>query len=109
LKKFVSTGPPPNITNIKPDIMGVIGDNIVQLFVKYEKNKLTNEKELKFQSNFIIVGIIYAIIYAILHHYKLDTSSGTSIFMSIPLYMFFLSIYIAIYIKHARDAKERGE
>jgi hypothetical protein len=109
LKKFVSTGPPPDISNIHPDIFGLIGDNIAQLFVKYEKNKLTGKKELKFQSNFIIVGIIFAIIFMILHYYKLDQSSGTSIFMSIPLYMFFLSIYIAVYIKHSRDAKERGE
>jgi hypothetical protein len=109
LKKFVSTGLPADMSNIHPDIFGLIGDNIAQLFVKYEKNKLTGKKELKFQSNFIIVGIIFAIIFMILHYYKLDQSSGTSIFMSIPLYMFFLSIYIAVYIKHSRDAKERGE
>ena len=97
------------MSNIHPDIFGLIGDNISQLFVKYETNKLTGKKELKFQSNFIIVGIIFAIIFVILHYYKLDQSSGKSIFLSIPLYMFFLSIYIAAYIKHSRDAKERGD
>jgi hypothetical protein len=108
LKKFNSTGTA-NMSNIHPDIFGLIGDNISQLFVKYETNKLTGKKELKFQSNFIIVGIIFAIIFVILHYYKLDQSSGKSIFLSIPLYMFFLSIYIAAYIKHSRDAKERGD
>jgi hypothetical protein len=109
LKQFVSTGPVASMSNIKPDIFGLIGDNIAQLFIKYETNKLTGKKELKPQTNFIIVGVIFAIIYVILNAYKLDKSSGTSIFMSIPLYMFFLSIYIAIYIKHSRDVRERGE
>ena len=109
LKKFGSLGGVASITNIKPDIPGLIGDNVIQLFVKYEKNKITGKKELKPQSNFLIVVVIFLIIYAILRHYKLDKSSGTSVFMSIPLYMFFLSIYIAVYIKHARDSKERGE
>jgi len=109
LKKFGDLGGPASITNIKPDIFGLISDNIAQLFVKYERNKITGKKELKIQSNFVVVGVIFGIILAILNYYKLDKSSGTSIFMSIPFYMFFLSIYIAIYIKHSRDAKERGE
>jgi hypothetical protein len=109
LKQFVSTGQLASMSNIKPDILGLIMDNVAQLFIKYEMNKLTGKKELKPQTNFIIVGVIFAIIYAILNAYKLDKSSGTSIFMSIPLYMFFLSIYIAIYIKHSRDVRERGE
>jgi len=109
LKKFGDVGGPANIANINPDIFGLIGDNIAQLFVKYEKNKLTGKKELKIQPNFVVVGVIFGISYGVLHSYNLDKSSGTSIFMSIPLYMFFLSIYIAIYMKHSRDAKERGE
>jgi hypothetical protein len=109
LKKFGDLGGAASITNIKPDVFGLIGDNIAQLFVKYERNKASGKKELKVQSSFVIVGVIFGIIFAILNYYKLDKSTGTSIFMSIPLYMFFLSIYIAVYMKHSRDAKERGD
>ena len=109
LKQFGLEGGLPSTGTINPDIIGLIKDNVGQLFVKREKNKITGDTELKFQVNFLIVGVIFGIIYAILHSLKLDKTSGTSIFMSIPLYMFFLSIYIAVYIKHARDARERGE
>jgi hypothetical protein len=109
LKNFGDVGGEPKIEAINPDVFGVIKDNIIQLFVKYETNKLTRNKEWKPQSNIIVVFVIFAIIYAILHAYKLDKSGSTSVFMSIPLYMFFLSVYIAIYIKHARDVRERGE
>jgi hypothetical protein len=107
LKKFE-----PGIARIEvinPDILGLFMDNIVQLFVKFERDPITGKTRAKFQLNFMIVVVIYVFIYLLLHHYKLDKTSGTSIFMSIPFYMFFLSVYIAIYIKHARDARSRGD
>jgi hypothetical protein len=106
LKNF---GPGADIGATNPDIIGLIMDNIVQLFVKMEKDPITGKTQARFQFNFMIVGVIYAFIYLLLRHYKLDKTSGTSVFMSIPFYMFFLSVYIAIYIKHARDVRARGD
>lgn len=110
LKNFGnSNGKIANISNINPDVWGVLLDNVVQLFFKKEYNILTKKYEFKFQFNFMIVAVIFGFIYFIMSQYGLNKSSGTSIFMSIPLYMFFLSIYIAVYIKHARDVKNRGD
>jgi hypothetical protein len=96
---------------INPDIFGFIMDNVVQLFIKYEKdpNDPTKSKP-KFQWNWIIVIIIYLLLhFFVLRRYGMDKKGSASVFMYVPLYVFFLAMYIAIYIKHAKDVRARGQ
>jgi hypothetical protein len=86
-----------------PDIGGFLFDNLTQMFVKKEIDPTTGKTRLQFQFNFAIVVIIFTILYLILKKYKLDKSTSKSIFLSLPMYMFLLAIYIAVYIKHIRE------
>lgn len=96
------------MNNIHPDIYGLFMENIVQLFIK--KEKIDNDKSIyKIQFNFIIVAIIFGISYGLLSYYDMLKMNGTSILTSIPLYMFFLSIYIAVYIKYIYDINKRNK
>lgn len=98
-----------NVDNVNPDIIGALSDNIFQLFLKMEKDPQDPTKTfLKFQFGWMIVLMIFFILYGILKINGLDTGGSSSIIMSIPFYMLLISIYIAIYIKHARDVRNRG-
>lgn len=110
LDNFGTEGGKAEMGNINPDMIQVLIDNIVQLFVKMEKDPQDQEKKImKFQFGWLIVLMIFFILYGILKVNGLDKGGSSSIVMSIPFYMVLLSIYIAIYIKHARDARNRGE
>lgn len=103
LKIFTINDIVPNMNEIRPDIFGLIIDNISQLFIKRDI-----KGNLRFQFNFIIAVGIFIMLYFILLRFGMAKMTGTSILTYIPLYMFLLSIYIAIYIKYVRDVHERN-
>jgi hypothetical protein len=96
---------------IDPDAIGFIKDNVIQLFLKYEKDPLdpAGKSKPRFQWNWIIVVVIFLSIYfLVLVPYDM-TKIGSSIFLSIAFYMWFFAMYIASYIKHAKDVRARSE
>lgn len=93
------------MNNIHPDLFGLFKDNITQLFIK--KVKSNGGTAYKIQFNFIIVALIFGLTYGLLMRYGILNTSGKSILTSIPFYMFFVCVYIAVYIKYAYDVTNR--
>jgi hypothetical protein len=102
LEEFVpkySDEPPPTFEAVSNDIFGLIKDNVFLLLYDDLKKPVPN---LEF-GGIILVFVIFVIMYWILNAMHIDMSfGGGSFFLSLPLYMFLLAVYIAIIVKVQR-------
>ena len=90
---------PPTFEAVSNDVFGLIKDNIFLLL--YDDLKKP-EPKLEF-GGILLVIFIFVIMYWILNAMHIDMSfGGGSFFLSLPLYMFLLAVYIAVIVKVQR-------
>lgn len=122
LGKFGSSPVPASFDKMKSDVFGLFVDNMKLMFLglqteeKIEGNLIKNviipdnygkpKTELAISSAVVLLFVIYSILY-LLYFKCIGTSKNSSVsfLLSIPFYLFLISFYISIYIKHSRNKK----
>lgn len=125
LKKFLlgdSNKELPSFDKVKNDISGLILQNLKILFmnIKTKKEEIVNSKgnietriipeigpdgnpvkELSFLNIFLLL-CVYGIMYSIASNAGVK-STGGSILMSLPFYLFLFAVYVLIFVKYQKD------
>ena len=86
-----------NFENMKNDLIGLVWDNSIKLVAESVKDESTGKSSIVFHwATILIVLGVFSGMYFMMSWFGITNLPSSSIFLSLPFYLFILSIYLTV-------------